>query len=145
MAEIITLIRQPGPDDRLAIVGRTGSGKTQAAIWHLSRANFDTKPWVILDYKGDELIYRIERAEPTDFDTVPQAPGIYILTILPGEEEELSNWFHQVWEQQNVGILVDEGYMIDRNDRWFNACLTQGRSRHIPMIILSQRPVWLSR
>ena len=148
MAEIIPIIpviRQPGPDDRLAIVGRTGSGKTQAAIWHLSRANFETQPWVILDYKGDELIYRIERAEPTDFDTVPQDPGIYILTILPGEEEELSNWFHQVWEQQNVGILVDEGYMIDRNDRWFNACLTQGRSRHIPMIILSQRPVWLSR
>jgi hypothetical protein len=35
--------------------------------------------------------------------------------------------------------------MIDRNDRWFNACLTQGRSRRIPMIVLSQRPVWLSR
>jgi superfamily II RNA helicase len=35
--------------------------------------------------------------------------------------------------------------MIDRNDKWFNACLTQGRSKRIPMIVLSQRPVWLSR
>jgi hypothetical protein len=25
--------------------------------------------------------------------------------------------------------------------RWFRACLTQGRSLHIPMIVLSQRPV----
>lgn len=140
-----TQIRLPGPTHRTVIVGRTGSGKTQAAVWHLSHANFDTQPWVIVDYKGDDLIGAIDRAQPIDFSVVPEQPGVYILSVLPGEEDELSDWFYRAWAKEDIGIFVDEGYMIDRNDRWFNACLTQGRSKHIPMIVLSQRPVWLSR
>lgn len=35
--------------------------------------------------------------------------------------------------------------MIDPRSEWFNACLTQGRSKRISMVVLSQRPVWLSR
>lgn len=138
-------VRLPGPTHRTVIVGRTGSGKTQAAVWHLTHASFDTQPWVIIDYKGDELIGAIDRAQPIDFSVVPEEPGIYILSYLPGEEDELSDWFFRAWSKEDIGIFVDEGYMIDRNDRWFNACLTQGRSKHIPMIVLSQRPVWLSR
>ena len=135
----------PGDTDRIAILGRTGSGKTQAAVDHLSRAGFEYMPWVIVDYKNDELINRIDRAQTISFDTVPDEPGIYILKVLPGEEDDLSEWFRRVWEQEDVGIYVDEGYLVDPRDRWFNACLTQGRSKHIPMIVLSQRPVWLSR
>ena len=138
-------VRLPGPTHKLAIVGRTGSGKTVAAIWHLSNADFDERPWIILDYKNDELINRIGRAEIINYDELPSEPGIYILKVLPGQEEKVSEWFRQVWETENRGVLIDEGYMIDRNDQWFNACLTQGRSKQISMIILSQRPVWLSR
>jgi hypothetical protein len=138
-------VKLPGDTDRLAVLGRTGSGKTQAAVYHLSRAGFDYMPWVIVDYKNDELINRIERAQVIDFGEVPEDPGIYILKVLPGQEDELSEWFRQAWEQEDIGIYVDEGYLIDSRDRWFNACLTQGRSKHIPMIVLSQRPVWLSR
>jgi hypothetical protein len=139
-------IRLPGSTHKLAVVGRTGSGKTFAAVWHLSNSDFDIRPWVIIDYKRDDLINGIERARPISYDDeIPNSPGIYILQVLPGEEEELSDWFRRAWEHEGIGIYVDEGYMVDRNDKWFNACLTQGRSKHIPMIILSQRPVWLSR
>lgn len=138
-------IRLPGPTNRTAIVGRTESGKTQAALWHLSHADFDRRPWVILDYKNDEHINAIARANLIGYDEVPQEPGIYILKVLPGEGDELSEWFRQVWEQEGIGVYVDEGYMIDPRDKWFNALLTQGRSKHIPMFVLSQRPVWLSR
>jgi hypothetical protein len=138
-------IRLPGPTHKTAIVGRTGSGKTVAAVWHLSNADFDERPWILLDYKNDELINSIERAEQIDYDEMPEEPGIYILKVLPGDEERVSEWFKQVWETENVGVLIDEGYMIDPRDQWFNACLTQGRSKKISMIILSQRPVWLSR
>lgn len=138
-------IRLPGPTHKTAIVGRTGSGKTVAAVWHLSNADFDERPWIILDYKNDELINSIERAELIEYDELPSEPGIYILKVMPGDEERIEEWFRQVWERENLGVLIDEGYMIDPRSQWFNACLTQGRSKKISMIILSQRPVWLSR
>jgi hypothetical protein len=142
--EQITL---PGATDRTAVVGRTGSGKTFAAVWLLSRSDFEVRPWVVIDYKNDSLINAIERAELIGLDTIPEEPGIYILKVLPGEDEEerLSEWLHRVWERESIGIYVDEGYMIGQRDKWFNACLTQGRSKQISMIVLSQRPVWLSR
>ena len=135
----------PGTDDRTAIIGRTGSGKTQLAVWLLSMMPIASMPWVVIDYKGDELVNGIARAVPITYDVVPSQPGVYILRVLPGEEDELSDWFRRVWEVGGIGIYVDEGYMIGRNDKYFNACLTQGRSKRIPMIILTQRPLWLSR
>jgi DNA helicase HerA-like ATPase len=138
-------LRLPGPTHKTAIVGRTGSGKTVAAVWLLSQSDFDERPWIILDYKNDELINSIARAEPITYEELPDLPGIYILKVLPGEEERVDEWFKSVWEHENLGVFIDEGYMIDPRSQWFNACLTQGRSKHISMIILSQRPVWLSR
>lgn len=138
-------IRLPGPTHKTAIVGRTGSGKTVAAVWLLSQSDFDERPWIVLDYKHDELINSIGRAERVGYEELPDLPGVYILTVLPGDEERVDAWFKQVWERENLGVLVDEGYMIDPRSQWFNACLTQGRSKRISMVILSQRPVWLSR
>ena len=138
-------IRLPGPTHKLAIVGRTGSGKTVAAVWHLSNADFDERPWIILDYKNDELINGINRAKVIGFEELPEDPGIYILKIIPGDEEKVSAWFYSVWKRGDMGVLIDEGYMIDPREKWFNACLTQGRSKRISIIVLSQRPVWLSR
>jgi DNA helicase HerA-like ATPase len=138
-------IRLPDETNRTAIVGRTDSGKTYAAVWILSQSNFDEQPWVIVDYKNDDLINSIARAQTIDYETIPDEPGIYILKVLPDEEEQLSNFFKRVWEHEDVGLYIDEGYLVDPRDKWFNACLTQGRSKHIPMIVLSQRPVWLSR
>lgn len=138
-------VRLPGTSDRITIIGRTGSGKTQAGIWHLSKQNIDRMPWVIIDYKNDILINSIEKSTIIDYDTVPTKPGIYILKVFPGDEEFLNSWMKKVWENGNVGIYVDEGYMIGRDNRGFNTNLTQGRSLKIPMIVLTQRPVWLSR
>lgn len=137
--------RLPGASDRIVIVGRTGSGKTQAAVFHLSKQDFDVRPWIIIDYKGDDLIGGIKKAEEIGYETIPDDPGIYILRVLPGEEDELSLWFRKAWEHENLGIYIDEGYMVGQRDKWFNACLTQGRSKRITMIILSQRPLWMSR
>jgi hypothetical protein len=50
-----------------------------------------------------------------------------------------------VWAQENTGIYIDEGYMLGVRNPALNACLTQGRSKRIEMMILSQRPVWMSK
>jgi len=138
-------IRLPNASDRTSVIGRTGSGKTQFGMWLLSTQSFDTMPWVIIDYKGDELIGKIAGIKPITYKSVPEKPGLYLLKVLPDEESELSDFFRKVWERGGIGIYIDEGYMIGQRDKWFNSCLTQGRSKRIPMIILSQRPLWLSR
>lgn len=135
--------RLPNDSQRLAIVGRTGSGKTQAAVYHLSRRNFDVMPWIIFDFKRDELINSIDRAQYLNVGVIPERPGIYIVQPRKGQEDEVEAYLWEIWERGNIGVYVDEGFMID-NDA-FDTLLTQGRSLRVPMIVLAQRPVWITR
>lgn len=127
-------------------MGRTGSGKSQAALWHLSLASIETRPWIILDFKGDDAINSIDLAEHIEYADVHKklSPGVYVLHPTPGEKEQMEKFMYGVWGRENTGVLVDEGYMMQDNDA-FLACLTQGRSKQIPMIVLTQRPAWISR
>jgi DNA helicase HerA-like ATPase len=137
-------IKLPSSDNRTAVIGSTGSGKTQFSVWLLSTRDFTRRPWVIFDFKGDALLEDIGAKEIT-LHAPPKEPGLYIVRPLPGDEYLVSNFFYKCWAQENVGIYIDEGYMVPKNDRWFRACLTQGRSKHIEMIVCSQRPVFLDK
>lgn len=136
-------MRFPGDKDRHAIIGTTGSGKTQAALWHLSGRDFHVMPWVIYNYKGEESIDAIQGARHIDLDEMPETPGIYIAHPLPHQTEEVERHMWRIWEQGKIGVYIDEGYMVGRTNPAFRALLTQGRSKYIPMIVLSQRPVWM--
>jgi hypothetical protein len=148
-------MRLPDDTQRLSIVGRTGSGKTVAAIWHLSNANFHEMPWVVYDFKRDKSLARIGDFAQQDLpvayigtDTVPREPGIYFVQPHPDETEAVQTQMWRIWEQENIGVYADEGYLVcgpANQNSAFRSLLTQGRSKHIPMIILSQRPVWLDR
>src|ERR1017187_6122512 len=135
----------PTNSQRIAIVGRTGSGKTVAGLWHLSKQNYHKQPWIIVDYKMDENINSIKNAIHIELKDTPKKPGIYIVHPRPNDEEKVTALLYRVWERENIGIYIDEGYMLGNRNPALNVCLTQGRSKHIPMIVLSQRPVWLTR
>lgn len=140
-------VRFPTNHDRLAIIGRTGSGKTTAAAWHLSGKDFNKQPWVIINTKGDPFLNEIgsiRGVRHLSIDGTPDDKGLYIVSPLPNERDQLDDFFFRIWERQNTGVYIDEGYMIERTDG-LNALLTQGRSRRIPMIVLSQRPAWISK
>lgn len=124
------------------MLGATGSGKTQAGLWHLSKRNFDAMPWIIIDYKRDESICALP-AKEIGQNRCPKSPGLYVIHPLP--DDDIENMLWSIWQRENVGLFIDEGYMIGRNSKAFNAILTQGRSKHIPVIMLSQRPSWISR
>lgn len=138
--------RLPAATQRLAIVGSTGSGKTQAGVWHLSVADFHLRPWVIFDFKGDSLIGEIGAEEISIKSNPPKSPGVYVVRPIPGQDDEIEAFLWKVWKMENVGIYIDEGYMMPaKRGGAFIACLTQGRSKHIQMIVLSQRPTWMTR
>ena len=137
-------VQFPTDTQRIVLVGATGTGKTNAAMWHLSRRDFNLMPWVIYDFKQDDAINRIEglrHIEPDD--DAPTDPGLYAVHPHPTEDVEPQLW--DIWENEYTGVYIDEGLMMGNNNAAFRALLTQGRSKHIPMIICSQRPVWLDR
>lgn len=138
-------LRLPGPTDRLTIIGPTGSGKTHAATWHLSNAFFDSIPYIVINPKREELILNIERLEHMDVaDKIPEYPGIYNVSPLPSDAGLVNDLLVKVWDHENVGLWFDEGFMFGTGDG-VDYVFTQGRSKHIPVIFLMQRPVWVSR
>jgi len=101
-------------------------------------------PWLIFDFKRDDNIAEIPYARETSIDSaVPDQPGIYILHPLPGQEDVVSEYFMRVWAHERIGIFIDEGLMVGARNLGFRSLLTQGRSKKIPLIILSQRPFFL--
>lgn len=134
----------PSIKQRTLIVGRTGSGKTQFGSWMLSKAAFDKQPYIIIDYKGDDLLGQIDRAKEIGYKDTVKHPGLYYLKAMPGTDAEMTAFLWSVWKRGKTGLFFDEGYMVP-NTQALQAVLTQGRSLRIPVIMLSQRPVWLSR
>lgn len=137
------MIRLPNLSQRLVIVGKTGSGKTLAGLWHLSRADKGV-PWLIVDFKRDISIARIDATELQPDRLGELEPGkLYVVRPLPNDER-IAPMLWNLWRMENVGLFIDESYMMPNCDA-MNAILTQGRSKHIPVIALTQRPVFVPR
>lgn len=154
-AEIITSLFRPafvipGPDKRLTIVGRTGSGKTQGGAFILANENYDQMPWVILDFKREALFSElgdyVRELDVTNEKTWVgiNQPGLFIVRPMIDQEEEVEAFLWYIWDHENCGVFVDEGYMIGKS-RAYIALLTQGRSKRTPVITLTQRPVFVTQ
>lgn len=136
----------PRHDNRTAIIGSTGSGKTQFAVWLLSTRDWMLRPWIIFDYKGDDLIQSIGATEISIRSPIPDRAGIYIVKPIPQiDDNAVLEFLWRCWQKEYCGIYIDEGYMIGKNNAALTALLTQGRSKQIEMIILTQRPVWANK
>lgn len=139
-------MRLPTDQHRTTVIGSTGSGKTQFACWLLSSRDFDRKPWVIFDFKEDDLIAELGAKEIKITAKPPKKPGLYV--VRPEAEfqnKEIEAFLMACHEQENIGLFIDEGYMIPKGSRAFRKILTQGRSRRVPVICLTQRPAWIDR
>lgn len=139
-------IRLPNDTQRLTVIGKTGSGKTQFASWILSERSFDKKPWIVFDFKRDALLNDIPATHHIGVEEKPpKKPGLYLVHPNPGDEDHVEKLMWSIWERENTGVYIDEGYMIDYYSKPFQALLTQGRSKRIPIIMLTQRPVAVTR
>lgn len=136
----------PGDRHRITIIGKTGSGKTQGAAWLLAHRSYDVMPWIVLNWKHDELLNDIPGTkEMTVTAKVPKRPGLYMTHPTPADADAVDDLLWRAWERENVGIYVDEGYMISPRSAAFQAVLTQGRSKRLPVILCTQRPAWVTR
>ncbi len=141
------MLRFPDDTQRHAIVGTTGSGKTTFGLWCLSRRDFGRKPWIIIDAKRDPMIADIPGLEEISIDhKPPKRPGLYVVRPMPGDFDDgiCTRFLYDVWEREDTGLFIDEGYAFKQFDRGLRAVLTQGRSKHVPIISLSQKPSWVS-
>ncbi len=149
-----SLPRLPDNTNRTVVIGRTGTGKTVCGLWHLSNYDLSSMPWIVCNLKGDEHIESIDRATfLDDLSYIPEKKdrGIFVVSPTPydlegtvKERSKFDQFLLKLWARGNVGIFIDEAYPIG-NSKALVLCLTQGRSLRIPMIICTQRPVWITR
>jgi hypothetical protein len=138
----------PNDAQRCTIIGKTGSGKTTGALWQLSHRSYDKRPWIIVDTKYDDTIAMIPNTREIGLrEKLPTAkqPGLYVTHPHPNQKEEIDAFLWRIHAQGGIGVFVDEGYMIPDGSPSFQAILTQGRSKRIPVMMLTQRPSWVTR
>lgn len=144
--------RLPGDDDRVSIVGKTGSGKTVMGVYLLAATRlWEKMPCVLIDYKGDKLIGAVPARDIEPDKPVPKAPGLYRLHSNPflDKDDPVDTFLRRVWDNGETGLFFDEAYMLPdrygRSSGTLRALFTTGRSRKIPIISLTQRPVDVTR
>jgi len=104
-------------------------------------------PWIIVDSKRDDLIAEIENLEEIRIDKKPPSKrGLYVVRPKVSEMKDgtATGFLYDVWRNEETGLFFDEGYSFDRFDPGIQTIFTQGRSKHIPVIALSQKPAWVS-
>lgn len=148
----MSTFRLPSVKQHLLVIGRNGSGKTIAALWHLSQHDLANQVWIVLNHKREDSVNAIPGAVFLKMDQLPPrrkkklVPGVYIYQPRPDVDDarvtEIMWW---IYENGGVGLYIDEGYMINPRDPALTALYTQGRSKETPVITLSQRPSRISR
>lgn len=142
----------PGPTDRVAIVGATGEGKSTFAFYLFAvSADFDKKPWFLVDYKGEVIIKKLLAERDATLISLekppPKKPGIYVVKPDPEKPSEMASWLWKVYRAGNAGLFFDELSMVPEfkgaagGGGPLKSILTQGRSKNIPVYGLVQRPV----
>ena len=141
----MTDFRWPDVTNRTVILGATGSGKSTCGLWFLSHMDFSI-PWVAVDWKAEAMFDAVgfPPIKVIGYGDIPRKPGLYLLSPKPGEEEILEAWLWAVWKAGRIGLYLDEA-MLMPDIGAMRAILQQGRSKHLPVIACSQRPVDIPR
>lgn len=142
-------MKSPSNQNRIAVVGRTGSGKTQFAMWLLGELHngaWAEMPITIFDFKRAKLIGAIHKAGAARVIDIarkpPKSPGLYIVRPAPVEDDQaVLDYLRQIYEDTGHALYFDEAYELGNRNRGFRRLLTQGRELEIPMMYCTQRPV----
>ena len=143
-------MRLPDDSQRHLIIGRTGSGKTQFATHMLSLRRWDRMPWVIANFKDDELLNSLPGVTELDSLTLPppkkMRSGLWMVRPDIDDWDGMEALMSDMWRRTHIGLYIDEALpLASPRHPALRRILTQGRSRRVPVIAGSQRPVDLDR
>jgi hypothetical protein len=144
----MSAFRFPGGDARTTILGATGSGKSTCGLWMLAHQRLSARPWIIFDFKRETFFDNVgfPPIQPLHLTAKPpKKPGLYLVAPRPGDDDLVESFLWRVWEAENIGLYVDEAPLMPEGGNAFQACIQQGRSKRIPIIACTQRPVGVAR
>lgn len=144
---------------RAVLVGRTGSGKTTLARWHLRRA---PGTWLILNTKGERGFAQLPQSVSLEVGSIGDpmlqlmeqhfATSKYLIlnptpdVNNPASLDALIANIQRTYEA--IGLYVDELYQTQVNGQAGPGVIgwtTRGRSLQQSFIGSTQRPAWVSR
>ncbi len=140
--------------ERICVVGKSGSGKTNLCLWLCQNA--PSRPVVIFNTKHDPSYRKLlppgrkgitkdlpGRVKP-DQEFVLIEPESDVIT----DPMALDDMLMRLSDSKDLVILIDESYMFHSNGQagpGLVGLLTRGRSRGLTTICGTQRPAWVSR
>jgi hypothetical protein len=140
--------------EHVVIVGDTGTGKTYLESKILTMR----KHIIYMQSKTDDIKFPGFRKVKTQLDIGrnPFENGAAVtkwllqpkLIDFGAQQKEFSRTFDQAWREGGWTIVIDETYFatyILKLEKQINMLLTQGRSKHLTIVVGMQRPAWISR
>lgn len=131
----------PKPDERMMIIGMTGSGKTFFAEkilnWRKYVVVYDLKGE--LNWTGYKIVRNFEELKREEHPKLIFKPPLDFIT----DEDSVNDFFHWVYERRNCTLYVDEVMTCCFRGRicfWLLAIVTRGRELGISFIGSTQRP-----
>lgn len=130
--------------EHILMAGQTGSGKTTLMENLASSRSFG----IILDTKGELSIPGWEITSVCDMAFKRQTAHSAHNIFRPKSMQDVERVFTRVYKDGGWNIIVDEVYMIGTGTiksfpPHYIRCLTAGRSRHVTVWTLTQRPKYL--
>lgn len=137
-------IRLPDETQHIAIAGRTGTGKTTAALELLSTRDFERMAWIIIDHKREDHIAKLNARELDMNSFFLPEKGLHVVRPGIGREDtaNLDGFLMRAFRKGNIGIYVDEGHLLGHSTAIRNI-MVAGRSKRVPVIWVSQRASWI--
>ena len=130
--------------EHVVITGTNGSGKSHEALYQLSQRSFDTRPWVIVNFKRGDLVDQVPvTARMTVHDAPPTDPGLYVADARWEDGQRggaLDRFLMKCLDQGRIGIFIDEGQMLTPPHYGLRSVLTRGRHPEVCLMFITQRP-----
>ena len=138
-------IRLPNDSQHIAIAGRTGSGKTVAALGMLAQRDMTRHAQIMIDFKRDEEIAKLPAEKLNMGSLFMPTKGLHVVFADSDDAglQQVEDLLERAYARGNTGIYIDEGHLMNPRSKAVRKIMVTGRSKHVTMMWTSQRAHWI--